>query len=80
MKVGKRSKNKSNNALMTLLKKLKRHDTFVVAIAVVLAVALCGGLIYISTPVVADAAKEEFIESEKETNKLTEDRNGQDNH
>ncbi|MBQ6408443.1 MAG: hypothetical protein IJJ64_10470 [Butyrivibrio sp.] len=69
-----RKKDKTNNSLMTLLKKLKRHDTMVVAIAVVIALMLCGGLIYISTPVVAAEAKEEFIESERENNELTKEK------
>ena len=69
-----KKKDKTNNSLMTLLKKLKRHDTRVVAIAVVIALMLCGGLIYISTPVVAAEAKEEFIESERENNELTKEK------
>lgn len=69
-----KKKDKTNNSLMTLLKKLKRHDTMVVAIAVVIALMLCGGLIYISTPVVAAEAKEEFIESERENNELTKEK------
>lgn len=69
-----KKKDKTNNSLMTLLKKLKRHDTMVVAIAVVIAVLLCGGLIYISTPVVAAEAKEKFIESERENNELTKEK------
>ena len=54
---------KQNNSVKLLLKKLKRHDTMVVAVAVVIALVLCGGLIYLSTPVVAASAKEEFAES-----------------
>ena len=73
MKFKKRN-DKANNSIRALLKKLKRHDTMVVAIAVVLALALSGGLIYVSTPVVAGAAKEEFIESERETNELTKEK------
>lgn len=55
---------KQNNSIRLLLRKLKRHDTVVVAIAVVIAVALCGGLIYISTPVVTEAAREGLEETE----------------
>ncbi|RKM61304.1 hypothetical protein D6855_05270 [Butyrivibrio sp. CB08] len=51
---------KQNNSVKLLLRKLKRHDTVVVAIAVVIAVILCGGLIYLSTPVVAASAKEDL--------------------
>ena len=71
-----RNKNtgKNNNGVMTLLRKLKRHDTMVVAVAVVIALILCGGLIYISTPVVAAEAREEFVESEKENNELTKEK------
>ncbi len=69
-----KKKDKTNNSLMTLLRKLKRHDTMVVAIAVVIALMLCGSLIYISTPVVAAEAKEEFIESERENNELTKEK------
>ncbi len=73
MKIGKR-KEKTNNSIKQLLGKLKRHDTMVVAIAVVIALLLCGGLIYLSTPVVAANAREEFEESEKENNKQTADK------
>ncbi len=64
---------KQNNSVKLLLKKLKRHDTLVVAIAVVIALILCGGLIYISTPVVTANAKEEFVESEKEDKEHTKE-------
>jgi hypothetical protein len=72
-----RKKERTNNSVKFLLGKLKRHDTIVVAIAVVIAVLLCGGLIYISTPVVAANATEEFVENEKENNKLTADKLGE---
>ena len=62
---------KQNNSIKLLLKKLRRHDTRVVAASVVIALILCGGLIYISTPVVAANAKEEFKESERENNENT---------
>lgn len=65
---------KQNNSVKLLLKKLKRHDTMVVAVAVVIALVLCGGLIYLSTPVVAASAKEEFAESEKESKQQTNDK------
>ena len=56
---------KQNNSVKVLLKKLKSHDTVVVAIAVVIALVLCGGLIYLTTPAVTATAKEEFEEAEK---------------
>ncbi|WP_155828711.1 hypothetical protein [Butyrivibrio sp. XPD2006] len=62
---------KQNNSVKVLLKKLKRHDTVVVAIAVVIALVLCGGLIYLTTPAVTATAKEEFEEAEKENNEKT---------
>ena len=62
---------KQNNSVKLLLRKLKRHDTFVVAIAVVIAMILCGGLIYFSTPVVTATAKEELEASERENNEKT---------
>ncbi len=65
---------KQNNSVKLLFKKLKRHDTMVVAVAVVIALVLCGGLIYLSTPVVAASAKEEFAESEKESKQQTNDK------
>lgn len=65
---------KQNNSVKLLLKKLKRHDTLVVAIAVVIALVLCGGLIYISTPVAMATAKEEFAESEKESKEATNEK------
>ncbi|SFP59477.1 hypothetical protein SAMN04487928_10490, partial [Butyrivibrio proteoclasticus] len=65
---------KQNNSVKLLLKKLKRHDTVVVAIAVIIALLLCGGLIYISTPVAMATAKEEFKESEKESKEVTNEK------
>ena len=65
---------KQNNSVKLLLKKLKRHDTLVVAIAVIIALVLCGGLIYISTPVAMATAKEEFAESEKESKEATNEK------
>ena len=62
---------KQNNSVKLLLKKLRRHDTVVVAIAVVLAMALCAGLIYFSTPVVTATAREELEQSERENNEKT---------
>ena len=56
---------KQNNSVKLLLKKLKRHDTRVVAVSVVIATILCGGLIYLSTPVVTANAQEKFEESER---------------
>lgn len=70
MKFGKR-KEKTNNSIRQLLGKLKRHDTMVVAIAVVIALLLCGGLIYLSTPVVAASATEDLVKSEQESNQQT---------
>ena len=37
---------KQNNSVKLLMKKLRRHDTFVVTVAVIIALVLCGGLIY----------------------------------
>ncbi|MBR4669060.1 MAG: hypothetical protein IKO84_00520 [Butyrivibrio sp.] len=62
---------KQNNSIKLLLRKLKRHDTRVVAAAVVIATILCGGLIYISTPVVTANAQEKFEESERESKEAT---------
>lgn len=65
---------KPNNSIRQLMKKLKRHDTVVVAIAVFIALVLCGGLIYLSTPVVANNAVEEYQERGKEENELTREK------
>ncbi len=62
---------KQNNSIKLLLRKLKRHDTLVVAVAVVIAVALCGGLIYISTPVVTEAARVGLEQTENENAEKT---------
>ena len=62
---------KQNNSVKLLLRKLKRHDTVVVAIAVVIATALCGGLIYISTPVVTANARDEIMQDEMVNNEKT---------
>ena len=62
---------KQNNSVKLLLKKLRRHDTIVVAIAVVIAMVLCGGLIYFSTPIVTANAKDELEESERQNNEKT---------
>ena len=62
---------KQNNSVKLLLKKLKRHDTLVVAIAVVIAVIMCGGLIYLSTPVVAASAKDEIDKTMVKDNEET---------
>ncbi|MCR5156998.1 MAG: hypothetical protein K6C96_09985 [Butyrivibrio sp.] len=62
---------KQNNSVKLLLKKLKRHDTLVVGIAVVIATALCGGLIYLSTPVVTATAREELKQDEMANNEKT---------
>ncbi|MBE5826023.1 MAG: hypothetical protein E7307_05235 [Butyrivibrio sp.] len=62
---------KQNNSIKLLLKKLKRHDTLVVGIAVVIATALCGGLIYLSTPVVTATAREELMQDEMANNEKT---------
>ena len=69
-----KGKEKGNNSIKDLLKKLKRHDTKVVAVAVVIALILSGGLIYLSTPIVANSATEEFLLNEKETSKETSDK------
>ena len=53
------------------MKKLKMHDTVIVAIAVVIALVLCGGLIYLSTPMVTANAKEELENREKADNETT---------
>lgn len=62
---------KQNNSIKVLLRKLKKHDTIVVAIAVVIALALSGGLIYLTTPAVTATAKQEFEQTEKENNEKT---------
>ena len=62
---------KQNNSIKLLLKKLKRHDTRVVAVSVVIAIILCGGLIYLSTPVVTANAQEKIEESEREDKEET---------
>ena len=64
-------KKESNNSVKVLLKKLKRHDTKVVAVAVIIALFLSGGLIYISTPIVATTATEGIAESASQSNKET---------
>ncbi len=61
----------SSNSIKVLLKKLKRHDTKVVAVAVIIALFLSGGLIYISTPIVATTATEEIAESGRQSSKET---------
>ena len=72
-----RKKEKGTNSVKELLKKLKRHDTKVVAIAVIIALVLSGGLIYISTPIVATKTSEEFVESERQANQDTVDKLGE---
>ena len=62
---------KQNNSVKMLLRKLKRHDTVVVGVAVVIAVILCGGLIYLSTPVVAASAKDELVEAQGKESEQT---------
>ena len=62
---------KQNNSIKVLLRKLKRHDTIVVAIAVVIALALSGGLIYLTTPVVTASTRAELQQTEKENNEKT---------
>ncbi len=62
---------KQNNSVKLLLRKLRRHDTFVVAVAVMIALVLCGGLIYMSTPVVAASARDQVVQSENENNEKT---------
>ncbi len=66
--------NRQNNSIRLLLKKLRRHDTVVVAIAVVIAMALCGGLIYLSTPVVSATAREGLEQTENENTEKTMDK------
>ncbi|WP_029230720.1 hypothetical protein [Butyrivibrio sp. VCB2006] len=70
-------KEKGTNSVKDLLKKLKRHDTKVVAIAVIIALVLSGGLIYISTPIVAENATEGLAESERLANQDTVDKLGE---
>ncbi len=70
----KRKWDKQNNSVKLLLRKLKRHDTLVVAVAVVIALILCGGLIYISTPAVTANAKEEYAQDTKEKNEATKEK------
>ena len=62
---------KQNNSVKLLMKKLRRHDTFVVTVAVVIALVLCGGLIYMSTPVVAASARDQVVEKENKNNEKT---------
>ena len=62
---------KQNNSVKVLLRKLKRHDTIVVAIAVVIALALSGGLIYLTTPAVTASTRAELQQTEKENNEKT---------
>lgn len=72
-------KKESSNSVKVLLKKLKRHDTKVVAVAVIIALFLSGGLIYISTPIVATNATEEIAESGRQSNKETAEKLNQIN-
>ncbi|MBO4458155.1 MAG: hypothetical protein J5802_10580 [Butyrivibrio sp.] len=65
---------KQNNSVKLLLRRLKRHDTFVVATAVVIALLMCGGLIYISTPVVAANARDQVVQKENENNEKTNEK------
>ena len=65
---------KQNNSIKQLMKKLRRHDTIVVAIAVLIALVLCGGLIYLSTPVVASTTIEEYEENNKASNEQTKEK------
>lgn len=69
----------SSNSVKVLLKKLKRHDTKVVAVAVIIALFLSGGLIYISTPIVATNATEGIAQSERQSNKETTEKLNQIN-
>ena len=62
---------RQNNSVKLLLKKLKTHDTIVVAVSVAIALALCGGLIYLSTPVVTEAAKDEIDKTQRADNEAT---------
>ena len=62
---------KQNNSVKLLMKKLRRHDTFVVTVAVVIALILCGGLIYMSTPVVAASARDQVVQKENKNNEKT---------
>lgn len=62
---------KQNNSVKLLMKKLRRHDTFVVTVAVIIALVLCGGLIYMSTPVVAASARDQVVEKENKNNEKT---------
>ena len=62
---------KQNNSVKLLMKKLRRHDTFVVTVAVVIALVLCGGLIYMSTPVVAASARDQVVQKENKNNEKT---------
>lgn len=65
---------KQNNSIRQLLKKLRRHDTIVVAISVFIALLLCGGLIYLSTPVVASTTVEEYQASNQESTQQTKEK------
>ncbi len=49
---------KQNNSMKMLLKKLRHHDTAVIAFGVGVAAVLCGGAIYVSTPVIAAGAQD----------------------
>ena len=70
-------KEKGNNSVKELLKKLKRHDTKVVAIAVIIALALSAGLIYISTPIVVENETQELEEKEREHSEDTANKLGE---
>lgn len=51
---------KQSNSMKELLKKLKRHDTLVLASGVVAATLMCGAFVYVTTPAISvDAAQEE---------------------
>ena len=65
---------KQNNSIKQLLSKLRKHDTVVVAISVLIALVLCGGLIYLSTPVVASTTAREYEESNRESSQQTKEK------
>ncbi len=52
---------KQNNSMRELLKKLKRHDTLVLASGVVVATLLCGAFVYVTTPTISATAAQQEV-------------------
>lgn len=68
---------KQNNSMKMLLKKLRHHDTAVIAFGIGVAAVLCGGAIYVSTPVIAAGAQDSkevsVYENGKSQGEISED-------